>query len=234
MTFYINRFADSSSRLIDNSAHIGQKQYPTQLRNFLLGTRNGLAFYNPSEIQSAILKASHFLNALLKAHGNVWWVSTLPEHARIIEYAAHVTNQTAITHKWTSGGLTNQTRPRLRNVNIPSNLKTRHAQLLVQQEKKTRTQCAHLGSTHFKRELPDLLVVLDATSHSQIISESNLLRRPVISIVDTRVTPQLLNQITYPIPGASLSLTFVYYVIQRLLVTTSTRSGSLTGYAVLK
>ena len=60
------------------------------------------------------------------------------------------------------------------------------------------------------QKLPDCVIILNANSNYNAICEAKLLKIPIIACVDSNVSNQLQNMITYPIPVNSESVHFIY------------------------
>jgi ribosomal protein S2 len=73
------------------------------------------------------------------------------------------------------------------------------------------------GSIGLRSKEPDCVIILNANQNHAAIHEAFLNQIPIISIVDANIPNELYNLITYPIPGNSDSVRFVYFFCSCIL-----------------
>jgi small subunit ribosomal protein S2 len=78
------------------------------------------------------------------------------------------------------------------------------------------------------QERPDCIIVFNANQNQKAIEEANRLQIPIICLVDSNVSNNLQNKITYPIPANADSLQFIYLLCNSILKSVTSLFGQST------
>ena len=78
------------------------------------------------------------------------------------------------------------------------------------------------------QQRPDCIIVFNANQNQKAIEEANRLQIPIICLVDSNVSNNLQNKITYPIPANADSLQFIYLLCNSILKSVTIVFGQST------
>ena len=150
-------------------------------------------------------EALKVIDDVVSKGGKILFVATKKQAASKIASLAVETNQYYVNHRWLGGMLTNwstitKSIKKMKELEVlksnPNNEFTKKEILKIsnQYEKLVRS----LKGISEMQKSPDLVFIIDTKLEHIAVSEANLLKIPIIGIVDTNADPDKIN---YPIPG---------------------------------
>nr|YP_007890519.1 ribosomal protein S2 [Andalucia godoyi]AGH24013.1 ribosomal protein S2 [Andalucia godoyi] len=187
-------------KLMDVGAHYGSlvSKWNPKMSPYLYGQRNQFCVIDLEKTLASLKRSMHVLREIQKTNGRVLFVGTDEMSSQCVRYYARQTGQSYLHQSWPAGFLTNwnhfsaflqEFNRQESTLNPKKDMKT--------YKKHVRLSQSLEGVRHLT-QLPSLLVVFNTEKHRIAIQEANIMKIPVIGIVDTDCNP---DGITYVIPG---------------------------------
>jgi small subunit ribosomal protein S2 len=172
---------------------------------YLFGERNGIHIIDLQQSYPLITKALKVLRDVGANGGRVLFVGTKRQAQSIIAETAVNSGQYFMNHRWLGGTLTNwktisKSIVKLKKYEEILNKEDTgltKKELVGIQKHKVKLE-ASLGGIKDMGGLPDALFVIDTNKEHIAITEANVLKIPVIAIVDSNSNP---DGVDFPIPG---------------------------------
>jgi small subunit ribosomal protein S2 len=214
---------DLVRQLLDAGVHFGHqtRKWNPKMKRFIFGEKNGIYILDLEKTVKCITGACDFLRTIVAGGGKVLFVGTKPQAQKIIRDVAGRTGMFYVDHRWLGGFLTNFKTIR-RSV-------SRYFSLVKMQEDGTFEKITKKEVSVIKKEmgkfekvfsgvrdmenLPQAVVVIDASHEKIAIREAVRLEIPVIALVDSDTNPHLIQ---YPIPGNDDAIRSIALVTQIL------------------
>ena len=201
-----------TKHLVAVKNHIGNK---VEFRNsnmdeYIIGvnsTQNTI--FNPNLILTSLRRVLNFLKQLKKKSGSVLIVSTKPEFSNIIKHIGESSSQPYVNTSWQKGLLTNW-----EHLCVSIKFYRLFLERLKLKKKKKRKIYNNFHGLRTMKELPSAVFVIDPKTDIEVIRESKRLNIPVISIVDSDYSYELID---YPIPGNNNSILSIYFLLSIVL-----------------
>jgi small subunit ribosomal protein S2 len=176
------------------------------MKKFVFGERNGIYIVDLAKTIPMASSAFQFLKKTASEGKPILFVGTKRQAAETVRNAAESCGAFHVTHRWLGGMLTNYKTialsvDKLRKVekmkeNGDFKLLTKKEQSKV--EKEVTKLEKNLGGIKNMRKLPGAIVVIDPNNERIAVKEANLLKIPVVALVDTNCDP---DGIDYIVPG---------------------------------
>ena len=191
--------------LLETGVHFGHRtnKWNPKMDEFIFTQRNGIHIID-LQITLRNLHSFHDMIAKLVAGGgNVLFVGTKRQAQEIVQREAIRCGMPYINYRWLGGTLTNWKTIRSRIDTLKQLEKRRDAgefdrltkkEGLVLQRKIAKLQL-RLGGIREMKSTPELLVVVDAEREHTAVKEANILKIPVLALVDTNANPDLVDHI---------------------------------------
>nr|YP_009755741.1 ribosomal protein S2 [Roya anglica]QIQ22980.1 ribosomal protein S2 [Roya anglica] len=197
-------------KLLNSKAHLGSKNPCSNTQYFIYGFRNTIPIINLEETLICLRRACNIIDLIIQSKGHLLFVSSsAPEYSKIIKETAFKTNQSFLLNKWTGGFLTNW--KHMHNV-------YEHFQKF-QQKKNFSIFISEKNQSHYNFLKPDCIIIFNVNQNYIAINEANLLKIPIIALVDSNVPVEIHKLITYPIPANDKSVQLIYLICNCFLKT---------------
>jgi small subunit ribosomal protein S2 len=176
------------------------------MKPYIFTERNGIHIIDLQQTLEALEESYALIRDIVADGGTVLFVGTKRQAQETIELEAKRCSMPYVNLRWLGGTLTNWQTIRSR-IDELENLERRRAEgefdLLTKKEalsmdRKIDKLESRLGGIREMRSLPEALFVVDVLQEETAIHEANLLKIPVVALVDTNCDP---NVIDYVIPS---------------------------------
>ena len=191
--------------LLETGVHFGHRtnKWNPKMDEFIFTQRNGIHIID-LQITLRNLNAFHDMIAkLVSGGGSVLFVGTKRQAQEIIQREAVRCGMPYVTYRWLGGTLTNWKTIRSRIDTLKQLEQRRDAgefdrltkkEGLVLQRKIAKLQM-RLGGIREMTRVPDMLIVVDAEREYTAVKEANILKIPVLALVDTNANPDTVDHI---------------------------------------
>ena len=191
--------------LLETGVHFGHRtnKWNPKMDEFIFTKRNGIHIID-LQVTLRNLNSFHDLIAeKVAAGGSVLFVGTKRQAQEIVQREAARCGMPYVNYRWLGGTLTNWKTIRSRIDTLMQLEKRRDAgefdrltkkEGLVLQRKISKLQL-RLGGIREMKKTPDLLIVVDAEREHTAVKEANILKIPVLALVDTNANPDLVDHI---------------------------------------
>ena len=193
--------------LLEAGIHFGHQKnrWNPKMEPYLFGERNGIHIIDLQQTFPLINTALKVLRDVGANGGRILFVGTKRQAQKIVADSAVDTGQYYMNHRWLGGTLTNwktisKSIVRLKSYDEVLNKEDSGLtkKELVGMEKKRIKLELSLGGIKDMGGLPDALFVIDTNKEQIAIKEANVLKIPVIAVIDSNSNPDGVN---FPIPG---------------------------------
>lgn len=195
-------------QMLEAGVHFGHqtRYWNPKMEPYIFGARGKIHIINLEQTLPLFKESLDFLSRLASRRGNVMFVGTKRAASQAIAEEAARCNSPYVSHRWLGGMLTNfrtvkQSINRLKELeqmetdgSFERLVKKEVLQLTRERDKLQQS----LGGIKNMNGLPDALFVIDVGHEAIAIAEARKLRIPVIAVVDTNHSPELVD---YVIPG---------------------------------
>ncbi len=196
--------------LLEAGAHFGHKRmkWNPKMKKFIFGERNGYHIIDVRKTIPLLQKAYQFVYETARKGGTFLFVATKKNIKDVIRQFAEEVGAYYVTERWPGGLLTNfeTTKQRLAYMR---ELEARFEEFekgegvfikkeIVRMKKEYEKLKKKFGGVRGMDNLPDVLYVVDPVHEKLAVHEANILRIPIVAIVDTNADPDLID---YPIPA---------------------------------
>lgn len=191
--------------LLETGVHFGHRtnKWNPKMDEFIFMQRNGIHIID-LQITLKNLHSFHDMIAnLVAGGGSVLFVGTKRQAQEIVQREAARCGMPYINYRWLGGTLTNWKTIRSRIDTLKQLEKRRDAgefdrltkkEGLVLERKIAKLQL-RLGGIREMKSTPELLIVVDAEREHTAVKEANILKIPVLALVDTNANPDLVDHI---------------------------------------
>ena len=193
--------------LLEAGIHFGHQKnrWNPKMEPYLFGERNGIHIIDLQQSYPLITKALKVLRDVGASGGRVLFVGTKRQAQSIVAETALNSGQYFMNHRWLGGTLTNwktisKSIVKLKKYEEILNKEDTgltKKELVGIQKHKVKLE-ASLGGIKDMGGVPDALFVIDTNKEHIAITEANVLKIPVIAIVDSNSNP---DGVDFPIPG---------------------------------
>ena len=215
---------DVINEMVKKGVYIGRvksKSHP-KMKNFVFGTRHNLQIINLEKTAKKLSESIEFIKNIAKNKGTVLFVATKMPSKIIIKEAAMKCGMPYVEERWLGGTLTNLNTI-LKRIEYYLDLEARKASgdLAAKYTKKEQLQfekelvslADNFEGLRNLKKLPDAIFIVDAAAHDWAVCEANIMKVPIVSIVNTDADP---SRISHPIPANSDSLESVRFIIDKI------------------
>jgi small subunit ribosomal protein S2 len=198
----------SMKALLESGVHFGHRtnKWNPGMKPYIFTERNGIHIIDLQQTVKAITNAYNAIRDSVAAGGVVMFVGTKRQAQETVRDEAVRCGMPYVTERWLGGMLTNWSTMHQRIVELERMEKlfatgeieklTKKEGLLIQREI-TRLNI-HLSGVRNMQRVPDLVFVVDVSREYAAVHEANLLKIPVIALVDTNCDP---SNVDYVIPS---------------------------------
>ena len=191
--------------LLETGVHFGHRtnKWNPKMNEFIFTQRNGIHIID-LQITLKNLNAFHDMIARLIADGgSVLFVGTKRQAQEIVQREAGRCQMPYVNYRWLGGTLTNWKTIRSRIDTLKQLEQRRDAgefdkltkkEALVLSRKIAKLQL-RLGGIREMQRIPNMLIVVDAEREHTAVKEANILKIPVLALVDTNADPDQVDHI---------------------------------------
>jgi small subunit ribosomal protein S2 len=194
--------------LLESGVHFGHRtnKWNPGMKPYIFTERNGIHIIDLQQTVKAITTAYNAIRDVVSTGGMVMFIGTKRQAQETVRDEAVRCGMPYVTERWLGGMLTNWTTMHQRIVELERMEKlfasgdieklTKKEGLLIQRE--INRLNVHLSGVRNMARLPDLIFVVDVSREYAAVHEANLLKIPVIALVDTNCDP---TNVDYVIPS---------------------------------
>ena len=192
------------------------------MAKYIYGKKDGIHIINLDQTVVQLDRASDFLKEVAGRGRQVLFVGTRKQTKEIVKSAAESVGMPYVTERWLGGMLTNQhtivsqiKKLKLLEKRMASGeLANRYSKLEVQRiQEEIDTLNIRYGGIKEMRGKPGAMVVLDAVTDRNAITEAQKLRVPVVVVCDSNANP---TGIDYVIPANDDALAGLRLIVDQL------------------
>ena len=193
------------------------------MAKYIYGKKDGIHIINLDQTVVQLDRASDFLKEVAGRGRQVLFVGTRKQTKEIVKSAAESVGMPYVTERWLGGMLTNQhtivsqiKKLKLLEKRMASGeLANRYSKLEVQRiQEEIDTLNTRYGGIKEMRGKPGAMVVLDAVTDRNAITEAQKLRVPVVAVCDSNANP---TGIDYVIPANDDALAGLRLIVSQLV-----------------
>ena len=198
----------SMKALLESGVHFGHRtnKWDPRMKPYIFTERNGIHIIDLQQTVKLLNQGYNIVRDTVANGGNVLFVGTKRQAQETVAEEAARCGMPYVTERWMGGMLTNwdtmfkriQELERLEKVRDSEEINnlTKKEGLLIEREI-TRLMTRLSGARIMKRR-PDLLFIVDVGREEAAVREANLLKIPIVALVDTNCNPQ---NVDYVIPS---------------------------------
>jgi small subunit ribosomal protein S2 len=222
----------SMRQMLEAGVHFGHQTrfWNPKMAPYIFGERNKIHIINLEKTQPMFSEAAGFVKRLVADGGKVLFVGTKRSAREAVQREATRSGMPYVNQRWLGGMLTNfkTIRQSIKRLSELEDLQgsgaldrrgKKEAQVLRREMEKLHKS---LGGIKEMSALPDALFVVDVGHEDIAIHEARKLSIPVVAVVDTNCSPELVD---YVIPGNDDAMRAI------LLYTTAIADAVLEGKA---
>lgn len=211
-------------QLFEAGVHFGHQtsRWNPKMAKYIYGKKDGIHIINLDQTVVQLDRASDFLKEVAGRGRQVLFVGTRKQTKEIVKSAAESVGMPYVTERWLGGMLTNQhtivsqiKKLKLLEKRMASGeLANRYSKLEVQRiQEEIDTLNIRYGGIKEMRGKPGAMVVLDAVTDRNAITEAQKLRVPVVAVCDSNANP---TGIDYVIPANDDALAGLRLIVDQL------------------
>lgn len=193
--------------LLEAGIHFGHQtnRWNPKMETYLYGERNGIHIIDLQQTVPLLNDALKVLRDVAANGGRVLFVGTKRQAQKIVSESAVNSGQYFMNHRWLGGTLTNwstisKSIDRLKGYEellLKEDSGLTKKELVGIQRQRNKLDSS-LGGIKDMSGVPDALFVIDTNKEHIAIKEANVLKIPVIAVIDSNSNP---DGVDYPIPG---------------------------------
>ena len=198
----------SLQQLLEAGCHFGHqvRRRNPKMANYIYSHQDGVHIIDLVKTKTGLDDSLKFLSETVASGGIVLWVGTKRQAQEPVKLAAEKTGMPYFVTRWPGGYFTNfpqlqKSVLRLRDLKTKKEtgeLKkyTKKEQLLFDREIAKLTKL--FGGVELRDKLPQVLLIVDTHREAVAVAEANLVKVPVVGLVDTNADP---TKIDYIVPS---------------------------------
>jgi len=198
----------SLKALLEAGVHFGHRthKWHPKMKPFIFTQRNGVHIIDLQQTVSSLNAASAVVRDTVAAGGTILFVGTKRQAQDTMETESQRCGMPYVTDRWLGGTLTNwrTIKERIDELNKLEKMEAAgDFERLTKKEALFRTRRMarlriRLGGIRLMSGLPNLIFTIDVHREATAVHESNILKIPVIALVDTNCDP---SGVDYIIPS---------------------------------
>ena len=213
----------SMKALLESGVHFGHRthKWDPAMKPYIFTERNNIHILDLQKTVKALEEAFNLVAESVSAGGTVLFVGTKRQAQETILDESERCGMPYVTHKWLGGTLTNwrtirqrvnelERLERMREKGDFERLPKKEALLLSRKIERLDMLFSGIRSM---ASVPDLLFVVDIRREETAIHEANLLKIPVVAMVDTNCNP---NTIDYVIPSNDDAIRAIKLIVGKM------------------
>ena len=194
--------------LLETGVHFGHRtnRWNPKMDEFIFTSRNGIHIIDLQQTLVNLNEYYDMVRDIIADGGSVLFCGTKRQAQETIEQEAKRCGMPFVNQRWLGGTLTNWKTIRSRIETMKQLEKDREEgvfELLTKKEalineRKIQKLQIRLGGLRDMKRIPDLVIIVDTDREHTAVHEANILRIPILGIVDTNGNPDTVD---YIIPG---------------------------------
>jgi len=194
--------------LLETGVHFGHRtrKWNPRMKPFIFTERNSIHIIDLQQTLDSLIESYDLIRDTVAEGGNILFVGTKRQAQETIELEARRCGMPYVNARWLGGTLTNwrTIRSRIDELNeLERRRDDGELELLTKKEALTTTRRIdklqeRLGGIRDMKTVPDLVYAVDVRKEETAVHEANLLKIPVIALVDTNCDPRGVD---YVIPS---------------------------------
>ncbi|HBG74930.1 MAG: 30S ribosomal protein S2 [Chloroflexi bacterium GWB2_49_20] len=213
----------SMKALLESGVHFGHRtnKWDPRMKPYIFTERNGIHIIDLQQTVKSLNNAFNVIRNKVAEGGVVMFVGTKRQAQETIREEAIRCSMPYVTERWLGGLLTNWTTMHQRVQELERmeklissgevNHLTKKEGLLIQREI-DRLQLRLSGVRNMTR-LPDLIYIVDVSREVAAVHEANLLKIPIVALVDTNCDP---TSVDYVIPSNDDAIRAIKLLVGRM------------------
>ena len=213
----------SMKALLESGVHFGHRtnKWNPGMRPYIFTERNGIHIIDLQQTVKAINNAYNLIRDTVASGGIVMFVGTKRQAQETVRDEAVRCGMPYVTERWLGGMLTNwstmyqriQELERMEKLFATGDIEklTKKEALLIQRE--INRLNLRLSGVRNMTRLPDLVFVIDVEREYAAVHEANLLKIPVIALVDTNCDPSFVD---YVIPSNDDAIRAIKLMVSKM------------------
>ncbi|MGD0752306.1 MAG: 30S ribosomal protein S2 [Anaerolineales bacterium] len=213
----------SMKALLESGVHFGHRtnKWNPGMRPYIFTERNGIHIIDLQQTVKAINVAYNIIRDSVSNGGVVMFVGTKRQAQETVRDEAMRCGMPFVTERWLGGMLTNWSTMHQRIVELDRMEKlfatgdieklTKKEALLIQRE--INRLNLRLSGVRTMARVPDLIFVIDVEREYAAVHEANLLKIPVIALVDTNCDPSFVD---YVIPSNDDAIRAIKLMVSKM------------------
>lgn len=191
--------------LLEAGVHFGHRtrRWNPKMRAFIFTERNGIHIIDLSQTLEQATQSYDRVREITSKGGVVLFVGTKRQAQDTVQREAERSGMPFVSQRWLGGTLTNFQTIR-RRVKYLRNLENRRArgelELMTKKEaldieREIEKLNRRLGGIKNMETLPDAIFIVDVRREHIAVKEANILKIPVIAMVDTNCDPEQIDMV---------------------------------------
>ncbi len=223
----------SMKALLETGVHFGHraKKWDPRMKPYIFTERNGIHILDLQQTLTNLEEAYELVKQTVAAGNKVLFVGTKRQAQETIQQEAERCQMPYVNQRWLGGTLTNWRTIKARIEQLKrfeEEMEGGEVGFYTKKEILTRQRMVEklrvrLGGLRHMTRLPSMLFVIDVRREHTAIKEANILKIPIIALVDTNCDP---NQIDYVIPANDDAIRAIK------LLTGKIADAALEGHAI--
>jgi small subunit ribosomal protein S2 len=209
--------------LLESGVHFGHRtnKWDPRMKPYIFTERNGIHIIDLQQTVKLLNQAFNVIRDNVANGGNVLFVGTKRQAQETVKEEAVRCGMPYVTERWLGGMLTNwstmhariQELDRLEKLRETGEINrlTKKEGLLIGRE--IDRLLTRLEGVRKMKRLPDLLFLVDVGREVAAVREANLLKIPMVALVDTNCNPQ---DIDYVIPSNDDAIRAIKLLVARM------------------
>lgn len=213
----------SMKALLESGVHFGHRtnKWDPRMKPYIFTERNGIHIIDLQQTVKLLNQAFNVVRDTVANGGSVLFVGTKRQAQETVKEEAVRAGMPYVTERWLGGMLTNWQTMKQRIRHLEELERRRDAgefallkkkeRLMVEREIEKLNQ--RLGGIRNMGGLPDLLFVVDVNNEETAVREANVLKIPVVAMVDTNCDPDVID---YVIPSNDDAIRAIKLIISKM------------------
>jgi small subunit ribosomal protein S2 len=195
----------SMKALLETGVHFGHRtrRWNPKMKPYIFTERNGIHILDLQQTIVLLEDAYNLIRDTVAEGGEVLFVGTKRQAQDTVVHESSRAGQPYVSERWLGGTLTNWQTIRQRIDHLKKLEERREAgdfDLLKKRERlrvdnEIEKLSARLGGIRNMKGLPALMFVVDVNEEETAVREANILKIPIIAIVDTNCDPDSIDHI---------------------------------------
>jgi small subunit ribosomal protein S2 len=194
--------------LLETGVHFGHRtnKWNPKMAEFIFTARNGIHIIDLQQTLANLNEYYDMVRDLIADGGTVLFVGTKRQAQETIEEQAKRCGMGYVNTRWLGGTLTNfrtirsriETLKKLENDRDSGQFEKLTKKEAMMNERKIEKLQERLGGLRDAKKMPEMLIIVDTERENTAVHEANILRIPILGIIDTNGDPDVVD---YIIPG---------------------------------